>query len=228
MLELANAIAFFIRQAAEGSDKASKVEVRRYKRQDAEVRVDGAHFCYVEWFKGGARIGRRRFLRDEITKQFNIDEVRERVVELVKEKVRQAERLQAEKDWEGRVKVLRTACSNDPRVTVGEPYTFSNEAKKVRVEFTTPDLIAASMVIEWLCEFSYDGADLAPKPSLATARYELNGAGYSFRQLARMVDMTDADVAAIAALGQEMSCETSQGTVTRWTARAEQDHAAKE
>ncbi len=211
MLELANAIAHFVRQASAGSDVQPKVTVSRLKRQDARVSVGGAITIDVEWFKGGARVGNRRMYRDNVTKQFDMGEVMERVTEILKNHAESVKRHAEAKSKEEEILHLKDAARADPRLSV-ERRTWSQE-DSVAITFKTPDLIAASIVIDWLKEFSYDGSDTTPAPraNVADAVYQLDWKNYTLRQLASLA-FTDEEWKAICAMPSGMNHERYEQT----------------
>lgn len=214
MLELAQAVAWFIRnsQADLPAEQRKQVTVLRYKRQNAEVRVDDKHYLYVEWYKGGARVGNRRFDRDPVTGQFDMEAVYGRVTEIAKRRAEEAADKQRAKEWGDLLLQLQYATKNDKRVSVERGW-YDNEA--FRVTFQTKDFTAASMVVDWLLSFDYDGTGTAERPSLAGAHYTYREGVWSLRDLMRCADFTDAELDEVVKLAGGMSYEAALGTVTR-------------
>ena len=215
MMEIANAIARFLRSAS----KDLKVDVARVQRSNARVRVDNEYDIAVEWFKGGARVGNRRFYYDDITKQFDFEEIMEYVGGLLVERKRIKQQRLTEEQTREAFKMFKDVARNDKRVDVAY-YSYDN-TRPFHVTFKTANMSALMPILDFLLDID-DGVELpAPRPQLQDVTYELRTQYnmkpqvLTLRDVARLDHLTDAGFDDIVAMAVGNMLAIGVDTITR-------------
>lgn len=219
MMELAQAIAHFVRQA--DTEKALAIRVERVQRSNAQVIItakEDVQCIPVEWFKGGARVGSRRFYRDEVTKQFNISVIVEYVAELLLERKKNRERLKNEQQMILAFKFFQDLVRGNKKISVA--YSQWDNGCPFSVTYRTSNMDALMPLLDQLQEF-YDGvepiepfnANPAKRTFVCSA---LGSRALDTRCIARLPDITSENFEQIMQLAVEDSIFIDDfGTVTR-------------
>lgn len=176
MLELANAIAGFVRM----SNKQLTVKVGRIERSNAQVTVQGEIevIVTVRWVKGGARVNHRHFEKDGGA--FDLAEVFEYIATVLEQRKKDAERRAQVKSLEEIGAYYRDVCRNDKRVRVAVENW--NEEKPFFVSFRTGDQTALALVVDFLLGFGEEH-EVQPRPTPADMRFAVRPAGSPYARL---------------------------------------------